>query len=166
MNNTPKLPYVKIGKCSKIWHYCNVYGNPKSPVIIGHDTQIGSYSEIKPGVKIGHHCRLQARVFLPEKTIIGNYVFLGPGVIIANDKHPTAKKTAEHRYTLSPVSIDSYATIGAAAVICPGVHVGHHAVVGAGAVVTTNVDPNKIVAGNPARVLGSIKDKQYKNRFC
>src|SRR3989338_3498676 len=55
-----------IGDKTKIWNYCNIYGTPHQPVTIGENTQIGSYSELKTGVKIGNNCRIQSYVFIPE----------------------------------------------------------------------------------------------------
>lgn len=156
---------VSIGKKSKIWHFCKVYGTKKLPVSIGKFSQIGSYCEIKPGVSIGDYCRIQTKVFIPEQTSIADYVFLGPGVIITNDKHPTSKKTINKTYKLEPVTIKSHTTIGAGAIVGPGVTLGKHSVVGMGAVVTTSVKDKQIVVGNPAKVIGTLREKKYQRRF-
>ena len=68
--------YVKIGKESKIWHFCNAYGTEKEPIVLGDNTQIGSYTEIRPGATIGNSCRIQNGCFIAEKTIINNHVFI------------------------------------------------------------------------------------------
>jgi len=79
----------KIGHGVKVWHFCNIYG-----CVIGDNTQIGSFCEIKEKVKIGKNCRFQSYVFIPEGTVIGDYVFLGPRVTFTNDKYPSAVKLA------------------------------------------------------------------------
>lgn len=149
---------VVIGKNSKIWHFCNLYGCK-----IGENTQIGSYCEIKEGVEIGDNCRLQSYIFISEKTKIGNNVFIGPKVNFMNDKYPTTKKTIEKTWILKPVVVEDDVSIGGNVTILPGIRIGKGSFIGAGSVVTKNVPPYAVVVGNPARVIGSVKDDKYKN---
>ena len=127
----------------------NIWGNPK----IGKNTKLAALLEIgstkeHPTV-IGEACKIEAFCFIPPGTTIGNRVFLGPHVVITNDKHPKAIGNWE----LSGVTISDDASIGAGAAICPGVHIGEGAVVGAGAVVTKDLVAGRTFVGNPARLL-------------
>ena len=81
-------PYVYIEDGSVIWHYCNIYGRKDAPVRIGKNTQIGSYTQIKPDVQIGDDCRLQDNLSIPNGVTLEDYVFVAPGVVFTNDKHP------------------------------------------------------------------------------
>jgi len=148
---------VKIGRDSRVWHHCNLYGCK-----IGNNTQIGSYSEIKEGVIIGDNCRLQAFVFIPEGTRIGNNVFIGPNVTFLNDKYPTAKKAIKGDWNLEAVVVEDNVSIGGGCVILPGVRIEKDAFIGAGSVVTKDVKGNYIVCGNPAKQVGNIKDEKYR----
>ena len=153
--------YVNIGKNTKIWHFCNIYGTEDDPVVIGENTQIGSYCEIKFGSKIGNGCRFQSFVFVPEKSIIGNNVFIGPRVTFLNEKYPTAKKVLEKTYIVEPIEVKDDVTIGGGSTILPGVVVGRGSVIGAGAVITKNVPEYSVVVGNPAKVIGSVLEKRF-----
>jgi acetyltransferase-like isoleucine patch superfamily enzyme len=148
---------VKLGKDTKVWHFCNLYGCK-----IGKNTQIGSYSEIKGGASIGNNCRIQPYAFIPEGTKIGNYVFIGPRVTFLNDKYPTAKKAIKKTWNLEAVVIEDEVTIGGNSTILPRVKIGKGAVIGAGSVVTKNIPEYAVVCGNPARIIGSVNDKKYR----
>lgn len=165
-----------VGKCSivkhvilekgvKIWHYCNLYATEEEPISIGKNTQIGSYTEIKAGVNIKQCCRIQSQVFIPEGVTIEKYVFIGPNVIFTNDKHPTALKAIHQSWKLEHTTVKEYASIGAKAVIGPGITIGKHAVIGMGSVVTKNVPEYAIVCGNPANQIGDIRDEHYASYF-
>lgn len=160
------LKYVKIGKDSKVWHYCNIYGVSNSMVKIGENSSIGSFSEIKPDVNIGNNCRFQSYVFIPEGVKIEDFVFLGPGVRFHNDKHPTAVKTLENTWKLERTVVKEFASIGGGALIGPGVAIGHHAIVGLGSVVIKDVPDYAVVLGNPARVVGDIRDAKYSKSYA
>ena len=117
---------------------------------IGAGTSIGAFTEIG-GANIGEGCKIQAHVFIPPGTSIGNYVFIGPGVRFCNVTYPDPFKPAED---FEGVTVRFGAVIGAGAIILPGVHIGANAVIGAGAVVTDDVMDGRIVAGNPAKDIG------------
>lgn len=151
---------VIIGKDSRIWHFCNLYG-----CRIGENTQIGSYSEIKQDAEIGDNCRFQSYVFVPESTKIGNDVFVGPRVTFLNDKFPTAKKAVAKTWSLEAVVVEDEVTIGGGAIILPGVRIGCGAFIGAGSVVTKNVPSYAVVYGNPARLRGDVGENRYRDKI-
>lgn len=154
-----------LGNETKIWHYCNIYGTPEQPVTIRENTQIGSYTEIKQGVNIGNNCRIQSSVFIPEGVFIEDFVFVGPKVVFTNDKYPSAVKTINKTWRLEATRVEEHATIGAHAVIGPGITVGKYAVIGMGSVVTKDVPAYAVVSGNPAKILGDLRDKKYAEKY-
>jgi acetyltransferase-like isoleucine patch superfamily enzyme len=157
--------HVYIGKDSKIWRYCNVYGTKAEPVIIGDNVQIGGNSEIKPGVKIKNNCRIQYGLFAPEGITINENVFIGPRVTFTNDKYPDIVKTLKGTWDRLETIVDSYVSIGAGAVIIPGVKIGKYAQIGAGTIVTKNIDDYAIIAGNPGKKVGDIRDEKFKHIY-
>jgi acetyltransferase-like isoleucine patch superfamily enzyme len=158
--------FVIQGANCKIWNFCNIFGTKEFHVVIGDETQIGSFTEIKQGVTIGHHCRIQSRVFVSEHTNIGNWVFVGPGVLILNDKYPSTGRIFKGVKRLSPTTIGNSVAIGGGAIIGPGLIIGRKAVIGMGAVVTKNVGESEIVVGNPAKAIGHVDDSNFKKHFA
>ena len=137
---------VILGKRTKVWNpeSVNIYG-----CRIGDDCNIATFVEIGKGVVIGNNCSIQSFCYIPENIFIGNNVFIGPGVIFTNDKYPPSdKKEWKKYYTV----IEDGVSIGARSVILPGVRIGNKARIGAGSVVTKNVEPGKLVYGVPAMV--------------
>lgn len=97
-------------------------------------------------VKIGERCKIQAFAFIPDGVEIGDDVFIGPGVVFTNDKHPPSGKG-----NWAKTIVGDRAAIGANATILPGITIGNRAMIGAGAVVTKSVHPGLTVKGNPAK---------------
>lgn len=156
--------YVDVGRGSSIWHFCNIFGSEDSLVRIGRDTQIGSYCEIMPGVKIGNGCKIEPYVFLPERTSIGNYVFVGPGTKFLNDKYPSALKPSVRRWEPSPATIEDKVSIGGGVIIGPGITIGTRSVIGAGAVLTKDVNPYSVVIKHN-EVIGDLRDNMYNDKY-
>lgn len=119
-----------------------------SGTVLDAGVSIGRHSEIGRDCRIGEGTRIGYGVFLPNRTVIGRYVFIGPNVTFTDDKHPSVIKAL---YRPAPCVVEDSASIGAGAVILPGVRIGQGAMVGAGAVVTKDVPPWTTVMGNPAR---------------
>lgn len=149
---------VKLGKGVKIYNYVNFYGCE-----VGDNTKIGCFVEIRKGVSIGKNCKIQAFVFIPEGVIIEDEVFIGPHVCFVNDKYPRAtnkdgsmKDTKD--WEVEKTLIKKRASIGANSTILGGITIGENSIVGAGSVVTKNVKKGSIVAGNPAKIIGKVKD--------
>lgn len=136
---------------------------------VGTGTVVWQFSVILAGARIGANCNVNAHCFIENDVILGdrvtvksgvqlwdgiragNDVFIGPNATFANDKFPRSKQRPER---FSETRIEDGASIGAGAVILPGVTIGKGAMVGAGAVVTKSVPPYAIVVGNPARITG------------
>ncbi len=154
-------PYVHISEGSVVWHFANIYGQENKPVIIGENTQVGSYAQIKPDVKIGNNCRLQDHLSIPEGITIEDYVFVGPGVVFTNDKYPTIVSTLNSSWELEKTIIQSYSSIGAGSIIGPGITIGYKSIIGMGSVVTKDVPEKSIVVGNPAREIGKVDDEKF-----
>jgi acetyltransferase-like isoleucine patch superfamily enzyme len=133
----------EIGEGTKIWNFVNMYGCK-----IGRDCMIGCFVEIQKGVTIGDRTRVQSHTFVCDMVQIGSDVFVGHGVMFINDVYPPQPDPADWKSTV----IEDGASIGSNATLLP-VRIGKDAIVGAGAVVTRDVPPGAVVAGNPARVL-------------
>ena len=143
ISDTSKVKDSKIGKGTKVWEFCNVYGCE-----IGENCMIGSYVEIQPDVKIGNNVRIQSHSFLCSLVTIEDDVFIGHGVMTINDINPPSGASSKWKPTL----IKKGAVIGSNATLLP-VTIGENAVVGAGSVVTKDVPNNCIVVGNPAKII-------------
>ena len=135
---------AEIGEGVTIYDQVNLY-----KCKIGEGTKIDAFVYIEEGVEIGKNCKIRPFVFIPSGVKIGKEVFIGPGVVFINDKYPKARGEWELRETI----VEDDVSIGAGAVVLPGVRIGRGAMVGAGAVVTKDVPSNAVVVGNPAKVI-------------
>lgn len=139
----------KIGPRTRIWAFVNILPgasigadcNICDHVFIENDVVVGDRVTIKPGVQLWDGLRLE------------DDVFVGPNATFSNDKYPRSRQYPE---SFQKTVIKQGASIGANATILPGIVVGKHAMVGAGAVVTRSVPSNAIVVGNPARIVGYV----------
>lgn len=145
---------VIIGKNFQTGH--NVLIREKTR--IGDDVLLGSYSIIEGMTEIGSNVNIQSSVYIPLNVVIEDYVFIGPRVVLTNDKYPLRKKTE-----LRGPILRRGASIGANATILPGIEIGEGAMIAAGAVVTRDVPPWKLAIGNPARIKDLPEDlKSYQ----
>ena len=117
-------------------------------VVTGAHCCIGANVYLGEGCQLGESVRIQTGAFLPNRTRVGDRVFIGPNATLTDDKHPRVNNP---RYRADPPVLESDCAIGAGAVLLPGVRIGRGALVGAGAVVTRDVAAYTTVAGNPAR---------------
>jgi UDP-2-acetamido-3-amino-2,3-dideoxy-glucuronate N-acetyltransferase len=149
-------PNVKLGKDVRIFGFVNLYGCE-----IGDETKIGTFVEIQKGVKVGSRCKISSHSFLCEGVTIEDEVFVGHNVTFINDRFPRATTQGgglqtEQDWECVPTLIKKGASIGSSATLLCGITIGEYAIVGAGSVVTKNVPPHSIVAGNPARVIKKL----------
>ncbi|MEM3480126.1 MAG: DapH/DapD/GlmU-related protein [Candidatus Korarchaeum sp.] len=144
---------VTIGNGVQTGHFILVREDSR----VGDNTVIGTNSLIDGRVKIGSGVSIQSGVYIPPMSVIGDRVFLAPFVVITNDKYPPSKR-------LLGVIVEDNAIIGANSVLVSGVRVGEGAVVAAGAVVTRDVPPGKVVMGVPAKVVGTRDDYERRKR--
>jgi UDP-2-acetamido-3-amino-2,3-dideoxy-glucuronate N-acetyltransferase len=151
MNFVRIAPDVKLGQNVKIYAFVNLYGCE-----IGDESRIGTFVEIQKGACIGKRVKISSHSFVCEGVTIEDEVFIGHGVMFINDKHPRATTDSgslqtEADWICTPTIVQRRASIGSNATILCGVTIGEGAMVGAGSVVTHDVLPGAVVAGNPAR---------------
>ena len=125
---------------------------------IGDNVSVGTQSVIEHHVKIGNNVRIHSQVFVPEYSVLEDYAWLGPNVVLTNAKYPLSPGVKEN---LRGPIIKKRAKIGANSTILPGVVIGQNALVGAGSVVTRDVPDNGVVVGNPARLINDISALPY-----
>jgi len=146
-------PDVKLGRNVRIHAFVNLYGCE-----IGDETRIGTFVEIQKGAKIGDHCKISSHTFICEGVTIESGVFVGHGVTFINDRYPRSTNVAGRLQTGADWNceitlVKRGASIGSGVTLLGGIVIGENAIVGAGSVVTKEVPPNTIVAGNPAKIL-------------
>jgi len=125
---------------------------------IGNKVTVGTLTVIEHHVQIGDNVRIHSQAFIPEYSILEDDVYIGPNVVLTNAKYPFVPNSKE---TLKGPILKQNAKVGANATILPGIIIGKNALVGAGSVVTKNVADDSVVAGNPARVINTIKNLPY-----
>jgi len=146
---------VKLGKDVKLSTFINLYGCE-----IGDETKIGAFVEIQKNATVGRRCKISSHTFICEGVTIEDNVFIGHGVMFVNDMYPRATAgealQTEADWKVEKTLVKKGASIGTGVTVLANVTIGEDAIVGAGAVVTRDVPPGTIVAGNPARVLRRV----------
>ena len=149
-----KTSYVhkssKISKNVKIWRYSSIHENCK----IGENTSIGQNVSIGPNVVIGKNCKIQNNISIYDGVRIEDDVFLGPSCVFTNVKYPRSKVNQKKKFVKT--LLKKGCTIGANATIICGVIIKENSFIGAGSVVTKNVDKNCLVFGNPAKKIKKL----------
>ena len=146
-------PNVKLGRDVKLSKFINMYGCE-----IGDETKIGAFVEIQKNATVGKRCKISSHTFVCEGVTIEDNVFVGHNVAFINDSYPRATKDdgglqTEADWKVERTIVKKGASIGSGSTILSNITIGENALVGAGSVVTKDVPPNTIVAGNPARIL-------------
>jgi acetyltransferase-like isoleucine patch superfamily enzyme len=149
-------PDVKLGRDVKLSKFINLYGCE-----VGDETKVGAFVEVQKNATIGKYCKISSHTFICEGVTIEDNVFVGHGVTFINDSYPRATTAAgqlqtEADWKVERTLVKKGASIGSGATILSSVSIGENAIVGAGSVVTKDVPPNVIVAGNPAKILRHI----------
>lgn len=147
---------VQLGSNVKLSRFINLYG-----CSIGDNTKLGSFVEVQKNATIGSNCKISSHSFICEGVTIENEVFIGHNVTFINDKYPHAvnpdgKLQVDDDWEVEPTLVKKGATIGSGSTILCDITVGENAFVGAGSVVTRNVLPDTIVAGNPAKIIKKL----------
>jgi acetyltransferase-like isoleucine patch superfamily enzyme len=147
---------VKLGKNVRLSRFINLYGCE-----VGDETKIGAFVEIQKNAIVGRRCKISSHTFVCEGVTIEDNVFVGHGVTFINDPYPRATKDdgelqTEKDWSVERTVVKRGASIGSGSTILSNLVIGENSIVGAGSMVTRDVPPNSIVAGNPAKILRSI----------
>jgi acetyltransferase-like isoleucine patch superfamily enzyme len=148
---------VKLGQNVRIFAFVNLYG-----CSIGDNSKIGTFVEVQKNAMIGKNVKISSHTFICEGVQIDDDVFVGHNVSFINDKYPRATSAngelqTEEDWKVVKTVVKRGASIGTSSTILCGVTIGEFAVIGAGSVVTRDVPPNTVVAGNPAHILRTME---------
>ena len=148
-----------IGNGTKIWHFSHIMPN----CIIGKNCNIGQNVVISPKVELGSNVKVQNNVSIYTGVICEDDVFLGPSMVFTNVINPRSAIKRQNEYLQTIVK--KGASIGANATIVCGNNIGEYAFIGAGAVVTKEVQPYALVVGNPSKQIGWISEYGHRLDF-
>lgn len=147
---TAEVHTDKIGQNTRIWQHVTILEG----AIIGEDVHISTQCFVENAVRIGNRVTIKSGVYLWDGIHIEDDVFIGPNVTFTNDKFPRSR---EHPAKFLETTVRKSVSIEAGAIILPGLEIGAHAMIGAGALVTKSVPPNAIVMGSPAQIVGYVE---------
>jgi len=139
----------EIGQRTRVWAFAHIMQDAR----VGSDCNIGEHAFIESGASLGDHVTVKNGVSIWARVTVEDHCFLGPHCVFTNDMNPRAY-IKKGREALLPTLVRANATIGANATIVCGNTIGRFAFVGAGSVVTRDVQEYALVAGNPARQIG------------
>lgn len=139
-------PGARIGARTRVWAYAHILGG----AVVGEDCNICDHTFIEGGVSLGDRVTVKCGVYLWTGVVVEDDVFIGPNATFTNDPFPRSRQ-----YLTTPVGtlLKKGSSVGANATITPGLVIGEHSMVGAGAVVVKDVPARVVVVGNPARVV-------------
>ncbi len=147
---------VTFGERVTVVEPCNVYG-----CSVGDDSFIGPFVEVQKGVSIGRRCRVQSHSFICELVTIGDDCFIGHGVMFINDTFATGGPARGRKELWRSTEVGDSVSIGSNATIMP-VRIAPGCVIGAGAVVTKDLDRPGVYVGNPARLVRELPQPPAK----
>lgn len=150
------LRNVLVGPNVRIFDFVNAY-----ECSIGEGSKVGAFVEIQKGATIGKNCKISSHTFICEGVKIGDGVFVGHNVSFINDLFPRAVNQdgslqTDADWHVEETIIEDRVSIGTSVTILGGVRIGEGAMIGAGSVVTKDVPPGVVVAGNPAKFIRNI----------
>ena len=148
---------ASIGENSQVWDYTQI----REKVVIGNSCIVGRNVYIGPGVAIGDNCKIQNNSLIYNPASIQNGVFIGPSVILTNDRHPRSVNPdgsikSQNDWKIAGIEIQEGASIGAGSICVAPARIGRWAFIGAGSVVTRDVPNFALMAGNPAKQIGWV----------
>lgn len=141
---------AQIGRGTRIWQFCNIMGGS----VIGENCNIGQNVFVESGVHIGNHVKVKNNVALYQGIVCEDDVFLGPSCVFTNVINP--RSFIERKQEFKKTIVRKGATVGANATILCGNTIGQYAMIGAGAVVTHDVEDYQLIVGNPGRMAGYV----------
>lgn len=150
-------PKAQIGPGSRVWNYAQI----REGACIGSEVNIGKNVYVDTDVIIGSRCKIQNNCSIYHGVEIADGVFLGPHVVFTNDKTPraiteTGELKGNDEWVVGRTFVAYGASIGAGSIVLPGIRIGEFAMIGAGSIVTKDVEPYALVLGNPARRVGWV----------
>jgi acetyltransferase-like isoleucine patch superfamily enzyme len=140
-----------FGPGLKTGHHVTIRENTSA----GNGFQVGTYSDIQGHCNIGHHVRTHSSVTIGQKSEIGNFVWLFPGVLVTNDPNPPSN-------SLLGVTIEDYVVVAVRSTLLPGVRIGNNSFVAAHSLVGTDMPENSLIAGSPAARVCNASDMRLK----
>jgi acetyltransferase-like isoleucine patch superfamily enzyme len=157
-------PDVKLGEGVKLSKFINLYG-----CSIGDHSKVGAFVEIQKNASVGKNCKVSSHTFVCEGVQIEDNVFIGHSVTFINDSYPRAttddgELQTEADWKVETTRVCKGASIGSGSTILSNLVIGERALVGAGSVVTKDVPPHSVVAGNPAKVLRFLNREKEGNK--
>jgi acetyltransferase-like isoleucine patch superfamily enzyme len=146
-----------VGANTRVWHYAHV----RNGASVGDNCTLGHSVYVDIGARVGNNCKLENRVSIFRGVTLEDGVFVGPHVTFTNDKYPRAIRAdgslvAAEDWSPAETVVKYGASIGAGAVVLPGLSIGRWAMIAAGAVVTRDVPDHGLVVGNPAVLSGYV----------
>jgi len=150
-------PDAIVGPATRVWHFAQIREGAR----IGAQCNVGKGVYVGAGVVVGDRCKIENDASLFEGLTVEDAVFIGPHVVFTNDRSPRATNPDGSPQTaadweMGRTTVRRGASLGAGAIVMPGLEIGRSAMVGAGAVVTHDVPAHAVVVGNPARQIGWI----------
>jgi len=149
IHSTAEVQTEDIGKDTFVWQHTVILAGAR----IGQDCNVNAHCFIENDVVVGDEVTVKSGVYLWDGVELEDRVFVGPNVTFTNDVRPRSKQYPEE---FLRTKVCEGASIGAAAVILPGLTIGRYAMVAAGSVVTRDVPPHRLVMGSPARVYAKV----------
>ena len=148
-----------IGLGTKIWHFSHIM----TDCVLGEKCNIGQNVVVSPKVVLGDNVKVQNNVSIYTGVICENDVFLGPSMVFTNISNPRSAVIRRDNYV--ETLVEKGASIGANATIICGNKIGKFALLGAGAVVTKEVQPYALLVGNPAKQIGWVSEYGHRLKF-
>ncbi|MFY7811009.1 MAG: acyltransferase [Flavobacterium sp.] len=149
----------EIGEGTKIWHFSHIMSN----CTIGKNCNIGQNVVVSPGVSLGKNVKVQNNVSIYTGVVCDDDVFLGPSMVFTNVINPRSAIIRKEEYR--ETRLKKGASVGANATIICGNTIGKYALIGAGAVVTKEVEDYALVVGNPAKQIGWVSEYGHRLTF-